>query len=418
MRVLAILYCYPPLLVPASIVYAKLMAGLRECGVDVEVLTIQPESFDAPGEMPLDPDLAAVLPQDIVQHAVRSPETSLAVRIAHRLDPEHRFTWRWLEPRKREWTLPALRQWSRERLQGFDLLLSCSQPHANHLLGLELKRRSGLPWIAYFSDPWTGNPYASYPSSQIRDLHARMEREVVQAADLVLYTCEEMLRFVRGRQPLLRERPAGVLPHAFVPDWYPERLRGPSKPVRLLHTGNFYGPRTPDPLIDALLRLRAARGDDEMPLRIVSHGGMENRHRERIRAEGLDSLIELRGFVPYLESLALMREVDGLLLIDAPTEDAAESIFLPSKLIDYLGSQTPVVALTPGRGATARVLDECGGVVCPLERPAELDRFLLELCEGGSFPATPRGEAIRRYEYGEVARSLQEMMDPLASARR
>ena len=47
MRILAVLYCYPPLLVPASICYLKLILGLRSQGVDVHILTITPDSFVA-----------------------------------------------------------------------------------------------------------------------------------------------------------------------------------------------------------------------------------------------------------------------------------------------------------------------------------------------------------------------------------
>ena len=38
MRVLAVVYCFPPLLVPAAICYMKLLMGLQRSGVEVEIV--------------------------------------------------------------------------------------------------------------------------------------------------------------------------------------------------------------------------------------------------------------------------------------------------------------------------------------------------------------------------------------------
>ena len=58
MRILAIVYCFPPLLVPAALCYLKLVLGLRAKGAEVEILAIDPRSFLAPGPGLLDPDHA------------------------------------------------------------------------------------------------------------------------------------------------------------------------------------------------------------------------------------------------------------------------------------------------------------------------------------------------------------------------
>ena len=74
MRVLAVLYCLPPLLVPAAVRYLKLLVGLHELGVLSEVLIIDPRSFAAPGPGMYDASLAALLPAQVIRHEVWSPE--------------------------------------------------------------------------------------------------------------------------------------------------------------------------------------------------------------------------------------------------------------------------------------------------------------------------------------------------------
>lgn len=419
MRVLMVVYCYPPLLVPASICYAKLVHGLVRVGVDVEIVRIDPSTFDSLGT-PDDDQLSALLPREVVHHVVRSPETSFLYKVAQRVDPKHRFTYRWLEPRKRVWTFPAMRLLRSLDLGRFDAVITCSQPHTNHLIGLQLREIASLPWIAYFSDPWRGNPYMSFPSPAIEAYHHRLEAQVLDNADQILFTCEEMRRFaLEGREEGLEVK-SGVLPHAFVPEWYERATTTgnliPFSGVRLLHTGSFYGPRTPGPLLDGLERLGGA---DRLGgrLRIEHFGGINDADRQRIASRGLDEVFAIHGFTHYLETLSMMNVSDGLLLVDAPLATMSESVFLPSKLIDYLGSRRPVVAITPGSGATARVVRETGGLVCPIETPGSIDAMLTRLLEDGRVPADPHEEAITVFDDRRVAAVLVDVLDRVVGVR-
>jgi hypothetical protein len=89
----------------------------------------------------------------------------------------------------------------------------------------------------------------------------------------------------------------------------------------------------------------------------------------------LEEVVRIRPVVPYRRSLQLMTDYDALLLVDAPLIRARESVFLPSKLVDYLGSGTPIIALTPLRGSSARVVTTTGGLVCDVADDAEIERL-------------------------------------------
>jgi glycosyltransferase involved in cell wall biosynthesis len=413
MRVLAVLYCYPPLLVPAAMCYAKLMLGLRAADIDVEIVVIDPSSFASPGPTPVDMQLKERLPDDIKMHVVDSPENRWWMQLIKRFDPQRRLSYRWLEPRKNEWVGAALKQLADLDLSSFDLLLTCGQPHANHLLGLELKKRYKLPWLAYFSDPWTDNVYSQFATPQLRNYHRQLEDRVLEAADRVLFTCEEMRQLLLAHHPVLSEEKSGVLPHAFIPEWYGDASPSPApagRELRILQTGSFYGPRTPAPLVDALVRI-SDRIDLKGRIRFDFYGSMDDSQRTDIEAKGLGDIIQVHGFVLYLESLALMRDCDALILIDAPVSSAEESVFLPSKLIDYLGAKKPIIAITPERGATARVVRETGGIVCPLESPESVDAFLLEILERASIEAPGNEEEIAAYQHDRVGASLATMME-------
>jgi hypothetical protein len=135
--------------------------------------------------------------------------------------------------------------------------------------------------------------------------------------------------------------------------------------------------------------------------------------RAALTRAGVDRVLHVHPVIPYLDSLQLMRQCDALLLIDARLSRTTESVFLPSKLVDYLGSGTPVLAVTPVPGATARTLGETGGVVCDIEDEDALDRALTRLLETGDLPC-PEPAAVQPYDYRGVAGRLLEIMTGIA----
>ncbi|MBM3317932.1 MAG: hypothetical protein FJY75_08760, partial [Candidatus Eisenbacteria bacterium] len=136
--------------------------------------------------------------------------------------------------------------------------------------------------------------------------------------------------------------------------------------------------------------------------------------RRSLEREGLATLFRVHPVIPYLDSLALMRRSDLLLTVDARLTQSAESVFLPSKLVDYLGSGTPVLAVTPRRGATARVVAESGGIVCDIEDDEAIEGALERIVDQGP-PPPPAPAALAPYEHLEVARQL---LDVAAGLRR
>ncbi|MEZ4739908.1 MAG: glycosyltransferase [Flavobacteriales bacterium] len=69
-----------------------------------------------------------------------------------------------------------------------DAIITTGPPHSMHLIGLGLKRATGIPWIADLRDPWTDiDYYGQLTLTAWADRkHHRLEREVLQAADKVV----------------------------------------------------------------------------------------------------------------------------------------------------------------------------------------------------------------------------------------
>jgi glycosyltransferase involved in cell wall biosynthesis len=145
-----------------------------------------------------------------------------------------------------------------------------------------------------------------------------------------------------------------------------------------VYTGNFFAGRTPDGLLDALDRLSSTT-----PLRgvieVVFVGQMPPGYAARITRAGLDDVVSCRGTVPFLEGLREAGNADVLLVVDAPGD--AGSVFLPSKLVDYMMFRKPILGLTPAGGTAAQLLERLGCPVVPPGDPARIAAALQRLID-------------------------------------
>lgn len=292
-----------------------------------------------------------------------------------------------------------------------DLLATFGSPMSDHLIGLKLKRRLGVPWVAHFSDPWADNPFLGY-DRLTRRYNRALEGRVLRAADRLVFTTDETVELFaskHGREVVAKSR---VLPHAFSPALFGgPAARDPSSLV-VRYLGDFYGRRSPAPLFAALRRLLEDEPATLAGVRFELVGGKGDGQLEEAGFGSLpEGLVLSRPSVKYQESLRLMSEADGLLVIDAPAE---LSVFLPSKLIDYVGAARPVFGITPP-GAAADLIRRLGGWVAdPRDAGgvAETLKSFLSFLRASSGSAKTWGEAsVRRgFEPSAVAEKFAGML--------
>lgn len=255
-------------------------------------------------------------------------------------------------------------------------LLTFGEPMSDHLLGLRLKQKLALPWVAHFSDPWSDNPFRRrFPLSNF--LNRRYEAQVVRHADRVIFTSQETLDLVMRKYPEEWRAKARVLPHGFEPALYGECQREGDDSIVLRYLGNFYGNRSPLPLFKALATLHRENPSLLAGVRVELVGHIPPRMFMNSAYRGLPAgLVRTVSTVSYRQSLRLMADADLLLVIDAPEEF---SVFLPSKLVDYLGAGVPILGIVPP-GASAKLISRMGGEVAnPRDIGAVVEALRVEL---------------------------------------
>ncbi len=358
-RLLAISWAMPPAVFPRALQVSRTLAAMARHGWEVTVVCADAATIE---DVTLDADLAH-----------RYADAYRAIPVSLR---ERRPSWRALGRESEAMVVSLDELWEREarcaaldaaRAEPFDLLVTFAQPWSDHRVGLALAATLSVPWVAHFSDPWVGSPYYAGLPAETLDRWREEERCVIQGADAVVFVTAETVDLVMGKYPADWRRKAHVVPHG-----YDRRLLPPAAPrdprrFRIVQTGDFYGLRNPEALLGALARLVANGSSEGAGLEFISVGMAPVDAEERVRRLGLQEAVRFVGRRPVAETLALAASADALALVDADTTD---SVFLPSKLIDYLMFRKPILGLTPAGSASAALLRRLG---CDVVAPFDVD---------------------------------------------
>ncbi|MCE5271057.1 glycosyltransferase [bacterium] len=295
-----------------------------------------------------------------------------------------------------------------------DCILSTSPPESAHCVAGYVARRTGLPWVADFRDPWLHGLYRCYPSRWQRAWQAGYEARAVRHASLVIANTPEAEEDFRVRYPGLPKAKFQTVPNGFDPEEFSRLTRPQPQPgvFRLVHAGGLTLERDPLPFVRAFARVRETlSGRLRLVLELI--GPLAPRFLEQARGLGLGPDLELPGWVGRRTALERLAAADCGVLIEAFR--AGAELVTPLKLYDYLGAGLPVLAVAPAGAATRTVesLDAGLAVTSPDEDAiaAALEALIERVRSGGE---TLRGRiraAASGFERGRQVERLAGLIE-------
>jgi glycosyltransferase involved in cell wall biosynthesis len=291
-----------------------------------------------------------------------------------------------------------------------EALLTSGPPHQVHWLGLWLKRRYGLPWLADFRDPWYPEGWLDRGRGLASWQVGAQEAVLVRSADTVIANAPNACKALRDAYPRHRAKfvtlPNGYDREAFeaLPAASPARPRG--GPLRVVHAGAIYVGRDPRPFLDAVRSLTP-----RLPLEVSFFGPAPESGLDlagEVRARGLDGVVTVGGQVSYARALREMAGADVLLLMDTP----GRRVGVPAKLYEYIGAGRPVLALGERGGDLAQVLEQSGlpHRIAPPGDPTAIARALAELAPEAEAVLPPRANP-HRFSREAIAGRLAALLD-------
>ena len=273
---------------------------------------------------------------------------------------------RWPEIRSRFWRKPALKKAleiiSKEKV---DIILSTVSPPAALFIAEELKKKTSIPWVADYRDPWSFNPY--FKKRPLLDWIDRyQEKRLLKNVDAIITVSsalKEMFVNFAGKNTY-------VVYNGFDSVKKKQFMKGDR--LTIIHTGAIYkGKRDPSPLFKAV-NLLQKKGVDTGKLHIQFYGGNVKIIRELVNNYGLNDMIELKNLVSR-EEIEKIQQSAGILLLLTWNNKVAKGT-LTGKLFEYLGVRRPILAIAyPGE--IKRILEKTKTGVL-LNHPEEIADFL------------------------------------------
>lgn len=286
---------------------------------------------------------------------------------------------------------------SKEHIEQHDRIVTFGMPMSVHLAGYKLKKEfPHIKWAAYFSDPWTENPFHSF-NHWTYWINKRFQNCVFDRADRLIFTVEETLNLCAKSPALLSK--SYVVHNSFNQELFPTQKSNNPKIILVRHLGEFYGPRTPLPFLKAVQYLKDRhQWPNNVQVEFIGAG----KHYD-----SPDPSVIFRPRVSYLESLQEMIDADLLLIIDGILE---YNIFFQSKMADYMGTNRPIFSIC-APGATKRITQEVGESSADISNiPQIAEEFLrnIQLIQEGK--NTINRDARDQYEAKNVAKIFQSIL--------
>jgi glycosyltransferase involved in cell wall biosynthesis len=318
--------------------------------------------------------------------------------------------------------LPALTRAARRivRQRNIDLVLITVPPFSSVLLVERLRKEfPKLAIVVDFRDEWlstTINLVSFSRSQRALQIARDAEASAVKNASAVVAVTEAARREIRARYPQEPESKFQLIPNGFDAT----RLRRSSslpkqrsgEKIVASYVGTVYGSTEPTSLVEAVQSL-PPDVKSRFKLRFIGHIE-EPRFRQCLLQLG--DIVELKGFLPQAEALALMNETDYALLI---THDPLN---VAAKFYDYVGSGKPILATVHPDGDVRRLLEELrAGWWANSRDVAGIRKLFIEAAaRGDSLPTAfqPDPAGIAQYERKPLAQRYAALLYSIAGRPR
>jgi len=284
-------------------------------------------------------------------------------------------------------------------------------PATVHVVGAVVSARRGLPWIADYRDPWSGNEYAGW--GPVRAQAQRwLERSVIRRATAITTISKpiaERLSNLHGRQ-------AVEIPNAADPADWGEFGPTEAERFRLCYTGSMYdGHRTPTLLFEAIASLRKER-DPASNVSIDFFGANGDHVAEIARQYGVDDIVHQHGIVTRREALLAQRQASDLLIFLNMSDRTADE--LGSKVFEYSGARRPILAFGPPGSIMRHYVAErgLGWFASNVEEAKQALKFAFARWRSGDREL--RLEPGSVFEARDLARAFALRLDQVCAASR
>ena len=313
------------------------------------------------------------------------------------------------------WIKPSIKFLS-EYLQNntIDVIVSNGTPHSLHLIGLDLKEKFNIPWLADFRDPWTNIDFFDdlRLTPWAKKKHQQLEKEVLQKADCVTVTTSGT------KQDFLQISPDSsieVITNGFDPDDFEDIDTEPEDKFVIAHIGVLTPSRNHPFFWDCIKELVDEKPDLASKLLLRFIGSVDQSILTEINKRDLNPYVEIIDYVPHEQIISELKKARVLLLKIRNSQN--QETIIPGKIFEYLAAQRPIISIGPINSDSDLILRETGtGRTFSKTEKESLKQRLIQLFESykkGSL-TLDASNSIKQYSRSELTKKLSGILNRIS----
>jgi len=366
LKILLITYYWPPAGGSGVQRWLKFIKYLSCFGIDPIVYTVENPDYAVEDESLIS---EVPLKLQVLREPIWEPNKVLSKlkinkknQSAGFLNPDPTFLQRQMHYIRANYFIPDARKYwikpSVRKLSSFlkenpvDVIISTGPPHSVHMIGLELKKMTGIKWLADFRDPWTKIDYFhNLPLTKVaRKKHHELEDKVLKEADAVLVVGKTMKEEFIGRN-----KKTYVVSNGFDEQVEDDEVVMDAK-FSISHIGMMNADRNPKIFWRALSELIDENEDFSRDLSVKLIGKCDDEVYQSVERFGLKNYVNFVAYVAHKDVLKFQRSSQLLLLAvnDVPSSRSV----ITGKVFEYLQSERPIIGIGPIDGDLAEILTE------------------------------------------------------------
>jgi Glycosyltransferase Family 4 len=258
-----------------------------------------------------------------------------------------------------------------------DTIITSGPPHSLHLIGLDLKQKLNLTWIADFRDPWTTIGYhkALKLSNYASKKHKCLENKVLNLANKIIVTSKTTKQEFRA----ITNQPIEVITNGFDDETSLAKAKNVvlDSKFSLAHIGSLLSDRNPEILWKSLQELVLEIPEFARNLEIKLIGKVSQEVLDAISLFKLNEFVNNLGYISHQEAIEHQQKSQVLLLIEIDSEDTKSII--PGKLFEYMVSERPIIGIGPKDSDFQEILENTNsGVFFKYSEKEKLKKAILE----------------------------------------
>jgi glycosyltransferase involved in cell wall biosynthesis len=238
-----------------------------------------------------------------------------------------------------------------------DVIVSTGPPHTTHLIGQKIHRKTKIPWVADFRDPWTDiDYYEQLNLSKWADRkHKRLEKEVLLSASRIVAISNSMREdFITSSE----RKDVLLINNGYDPSDFKEPAEKMDSRFSIIHLGSMNKDRNPEILWKALSELSKNNPEFNDHLQIKLIGNVDYSILESLENYNLSKFLKKEEYLPHNVAIEEMRSSQILLLPINNTKNSKG--ILPGKFYEYMAAKRPILAIGPLDSDCAELLKETG----------------------------------------------------------